>query len=544
MTRTFLVRSAVLAAMASTALASGPAPAPPAGGALRVLKREDSVLVRTPFDPAYDLVTWLRKGGNNALIFNVWRMAPTQDLAAVSARGTALQGAGASFHNCGDDVAPWLINDGFIGGNHGCPSVCRVASPRHGLAVADIGGAWRDPAGTRFTLIRVVDPDTLWFLSDNTGTQAVWRFTTAMAGTRLTNEAGGAALAFTNVRSTQLHPACRVVNHAFLADGRTPVPDGAETECAFLDVVDEYEIINPGAVLKDIQGRPGIEPDFAAARLDAVISNRIVYRFFPRGAMVVEHTAKALQDFHLRYMGFIQSARLVTNGFDVHEYYIPKTRPVEDEGIEYDFRAPLDVSTGCPYVVYFNVRSGAVEDPGNLPDRFIEFLGRRQEGTVVREIGYALGYSLVEGLTRPEQRATNSDTAISFYPNRKSYPVAINQKMAPVLRAGTELRCVAYRQYFKPPGGEAPTCVYWHPEGDAQIVYADYHRAVERDVIRLPAAWAGRPVTVIEKTPSLTLHEQAVGPLGELTVSVTNAYGYGVFHVREVSAQETEFKSQ
>ena len=120
------------------------------------------------------------------------------------------------------------------------------------------------------------------------------------------------ALNFEKVRMVQLRPACRIQRQDYLADGNTPLVDGKPVSCTFLDIVEEYNIINPASLLRDALSHLGMERDFTADCLDAVIHNHIVYRFHSNGANVIYYTAKALQEFRLGYMGFIQSAKLYT----------------------------------------------------------------------------------------------------------------------------------------------------------------------------------------------------------------------------------------
>jgi hypothetical protein len=106
------------------------------------------------------------------------------------------------------------------------------------------------------------------------------------------------------------------------------------------------------------------------------------------------------------------------------------------------------------------------------------------------------------------------------------------RKMGPIIPAGTPFYCIAYRQYFCPAAQQHATCFYLHKESGDTVVYADYHKSVERDVLRLPGELTGRSITVIEKTPSVTLHSTGTVPSGGAAVSVADDYGYIVFKVR------------
>ncbi len=540
-------RFVILCAAAASLVAAEEPPA----NELKVLKTGDLVLIRSTFSPDRDLVVRLNKGSNGQINF-----AGTRLVAPSAAMGPELSRAGVLIHNSGDDTKPWFMEANFmppyggaflLGGNHGSQPVRAVTSPNHGRTVADIGSAWLDGAGTRFTLIRVADSNELWFLSENTAdrdTNAVWRFTLTVAGTVLTRASQTDTLAVAQVTVPQLRPCCRIAKQEYRADGTTPLPDGQVVPCGFLEIVDDHDIIDPGSVLRDVIAHPGVESDFASPRLDAMVAHHIVYRFYPNGAAVIEFHARVLKDFSLRLMGFFQTFKLHQGDFDTHEFYIPKTVPFEFEGRRFDFKSLQDFTAPRLPNIWFDKASRNIESPDNLPDRLIQFLGRNTGGAVTREVGYVMGYSLVRGITRPSERSRRSTRAALINSVGKSALVAVDRKMGPRVPAGTDMRAVVYRQYFKPGGAEAPTCLYWHPEGEAQVVYADYHRSVERDRLRLPEDWAGRPLTLVEKTPSATLHSDRVDAQGAVEVTVSNGYGYVVFLVPGTTREPADRRTQ
>jgi hypothetical protein len=493
---------------------------------LTVARQGDRVLLRSALSATHDLVLSVGRGSNGQFNFEgAYLVAPSTPFTAERPPHETL------FHNSSDDAAPWHVNGTYIGGNHGALGVLELISAGHGLGKSDVGTSWRDGAGRPLHLVSVVSPDKLWFLGENTGAAPIWKFETACTGPTLTRPVDGATVSFTGQVETQLRPGIHRREDAILVDGARPLRSGETVSCAFLDLVEEYDIVNPGAILADVIAHAGEERRFTAGHLDAFVRNRIVYRFHPNGATVVDYRAKALQDFDLYYMGFIQSARLSFDAGRTLAYYIPKTRPFTWEGKDFDFGAIQDYTGLPPSAIYFGAAHGNVSDPDNLPDRFIQLLG--DQGATAPAIGYALGYSLIRGCTRPEVRAANAGIALMLHPHTaKSYPRAIDEKMGPRIRAGTEFHCVAYRQYFDPAAHPNATCVYWYPEGEDVVLHADYHRSVERDVLRLPAALAGKRIDVIEKTPSLVLHTGTVVPASGLTLSVRDGYGTMVLRLQ------------
>lgn len=487
---------------------------------LHVKKSGPSLVLRSRFAPGRDLALTIGLGSNRQINFQqaFWLDAGVEPDLTEARHGTLL-------HGCGDDSAPWNINGTYIGANHGCSDVLEIEQPAHGCSDADLGGAWRDGAGNEFFLLSIPAPDTLWFLGANSGAGGLWQFNTKIAGAVLTNAAGDKTLAWKDCRRAQLRPACRIRRQDYLLNGRTPLPENQWTNCAFLEINEEYDIINPGALLDDIRAHPGRARDWTAPHLDAAIANRIIYRFYPGGATVVRHVSRALQEFRMGYMGFVQSSKLHQGQFDKHEYYIPKTRPFNLAGIAYDFQAIQDYSQKLPQSLHFGAADGNLADTNDPPSRFIQFLGSRAGGAAVRKFGYALGYSPINGLTRRGERARHAQTAITLYTSSKSYPHAVDRQFGQIVPAGTEFDCTAYRQYFDPAAFPNATCVYWHPDGGAIMLYIDYHRAASRDALRLPEFLTGKQLEVIEKTPSLTLHTGGAVPQDGLVISVADAGG-------------------
>ena len=494
---------------------------------LRVVRYGEDVFIRSPFSPADDLVVRVGKGANGQANF-----AGTYLVGASTGMTVGELGAGRLIHGCGDDATPWNLNGTYIGANHGCSDAREVVSASHGRTADDLGTVWKDGAGAEFVLLKVEDADRLWFLSVDQGDGAIWRFTRTLAAPALTR-ADGQTIPFTDAHMVQLRPACRITRQDYLIDGQRPLADGEPVTCEFLDIAEDYDIINPGSLVRDMVEHPGEQRSFVADQLDAVVANSILYRFHPNGACVIDYRAEALQEFNLGYMGFIQSAKLTAGtNYTTHEYFIPKTLPFTQDGLAYDFRSGQDYRTAPPSALNFSVDKLNVEDPGNLPERFIQMLGHEENGRVVHDVGYALGYSLVTGITVPEARAANCGRPLFLYTSAKSYPAAVDAKMGNPIPAGTEFHCRAYRCYFHPSAQPNATFAYWYRDGEDVVLCADYDRSVERDVPALPAECVGRAVEVVDKTPSVTLLTGDTVPDGGVAVSVNGEYGSVVLRVR------------
>jgi len=490
---------------------------------LRVLRSHPLVHIRSQFREDADLVISTGLGANRQITFFRTHLIPRAAGMTPEELST-----GVLIHQATDDATPWNLNGTYIGGNHGCSDVVGVRSTDHGLGTADIGGTWTDAEGTPFHVVKIPDKDTLWFLSDNRGDHPIWRFTTQIVGDRITNGNGAEtrSLQVEEQKRTQLVPALRLLRQEFLADGHRPLAEGQPVECEFLDLVEDQEIINPGAVLAAILARPGVEPDWVAADLAAVVRNRIVYRFHSNGATIVDTRSEALQEFELGYMGFVQSAKLDTGEFDTHEYLVPGTLPFELGGSRYDFSALQDYRQLLAQPVIFSEQAGNLQDPATPPSRFLQFLGRKMDTGIRREVGYALGYSPVSGMTAGGGHGQSVEIAAMLFTSSKSYPHAVDRKLFGKVPAGTEFHCVAYRQYFDPSVAAPATGCHWNRQGDKIIVYADFHQPADRILLPLPAFFAGREFTILERSSSVIVHAEGRIPENGLRVSSDGSPGF------------------
>ncbi|MEI6423565.1 MAG: hypothetical protein WCP55_15205, partial [Lentisphaerota bacterium] len=363
-------------------------------------------------------------------------------------------------------------------------------------------------------------------LSENEGKDEIWKFNGNVQGKSLKNNADGRILNFEEVKMVQITPACRIKEQKYLVNGKTLLEDGKVIPCEFLDIVEEYDIIAPDSLLASIQKNHGKEADFTAGNLDSVLTVRTNYRLSPLGACTVDHKVRANRKFNMGHALFVMTAALDKTDCDIREEYIPKTLPFEKGGIKYDFKSVQDVSAKLTEALDFSSKDKNIEDANNLPDRFIQFLVKKENGKPVRKIGFTIGYSLIEGLSKPELRAKTVNKPLMIFSSSKTYPYALDEKIG-VVQAGTEFHCLVYRQYFNPAAFKNATNVYWHKEGDSCLLYADYHKAVDNDVIKLPDYMSGKKITVVEKTPSVILLTEDKIPADGLRLSVgKEAYGY------------------
>ena len=473
---------------------------------LTVSRRGDSLSIESPFPGGWTLTRTAGVTGPSRL-FN-FRSAT---LKKEGTKEFVLKGSS-------DDICPWNFNGTYIGANHGdfLASAVICAAP-HGLSTKDCGSQWRDAKGTKFYVVKIESPAIVWVLSENLSKEKdVWKFVRPAAGGTLTH-ADGRVLKDFKVQYRQLRPQARVVGRKYLADGKE-LADKTTVQCAVFTVEEEYDIVATDALLKHIIANPGKQISFNAPGLDPVLSQKIVYTYYPDGACLVEHNAKFHRNVRPNYMGFIQAGSMAKGKYGHHLYYIPKTKPFTYEKEEWDFANMVDFTRPIKGSIYFSAKM--FEDPKNLPDRFVQYLKDAQGQP---DAGFVCGYSALSGCTVPGERAKNARVALFLYKTHKTYPHALDGGRIKLIKAGQTFHCLAYRQYFDPNQG-----YYLNRQGDAYVMYADFHAPVKGKVIPLPEKLRTLGMTLLEKSPGVEYRRKD----GSLVFDSPGKNGYGVLKFR------------
>ena len=480
---------------------------------IAVLKKDDVVCIRSWFSAEQDVLIRMHKGGNGQIgFFNTRLIAAETPLEQTGTVESKIM------HHTGDDSTVLFVNGTAIGGNHGLFGVVNMTVEGHGFDAADIGGKWKDAKGSIFYLIKIVNANTLWFLAENTGTPEKWEFKTAIDTSSFSNVNTGKTITVKKSDLVQMCPAVRINKQEYLIDGKTPLQEGNPVICNTLDGVESYDIIAPDSVLEKIKKNPGKTCDFAAPDLESLLTRDSVYQFQPRGVCLTIQRVKMNRDLVIGFTSPVMTAPLVSQANSTYEYYIPDTLPFEVDGVKYDFNAIHNFKVPIKNTVEFR---GKNIDSVNPPHRFIQMVG--EDG--IRQVGFAMGFDGTVGLGKPSELSKNTSLPVYIYKTGKTYPAIIDHK-AGLLKTGTVLEMVGYRKYLNLTEYVNPTCVYFYRNGNALMLYIDYHKPVNNDAIKLPAELTGKKITVIEKTPSLKLLSGDTIAKEGINVSVEGNHGY------------------
>ena len=497
---------------------------------IRVYRDDDGVLIRSEFSADQDLV------------IHVCRVANEESYLISKESSITDYKQGLLLHPSGDDYpASWFGAYHNLGGNHGSPYARVIQMPNHGMTEKDIGTRLTDEKKHVYYIMNILDADTFLIHSDWSGKTSNPRF--FMHSTeKLFRD--GKELKYEQSIFAQMRPGNRITDYRFLVNGTDPLPEKTEVKCDFLDHIFVHDVVNPGAIVDYVKSHPGrntlppLQPrwemlfvntpelkkkyaDFGKLQALATYHNR--YRYEARGACVLYRKA----EFKVA-LGSMRSldTMLCWDGafaqYPHQEFYIPKVKKMKLDG--YQNHAPLECDFARIYkmpdsmpVNYFLKKSDCL-NPEDMPDRFIRLCGDKK-----REIGIALGYSLIHGHSAKSNRGKSRKYGYYFWYTKKIYPQIYTLTG---VRPGRKIETVSYKQYLNPQIEPDATAFYHHREYDADIIYLDFHRSLSRKKIRLPEAMTGKKLSVIEQTSSVTLHTKERIPSDGISLDVKGGYGY------------------
>lgn len=467
-----------------------------------VYRDDKTLLVQSAYTKTHDLVLKYNRIANEAA-YLVPKQSPIQDYA----KGTLL-------HSGGDDYAASAVSGyGYLGGNHGSSSARKLEIPAHGMTDQDVGARLTDASGYTWYIVKILDKDNVMIHPESKKPG----FPQFKQHSQEPLFRDGKPVAFKSSTMTQMTPGSRVNSIEFLVNGTAPLPDKTAVSCDCVDMVIDVDAILPDAVVERVKNEPGRTPDFAARELPVLFNLHAAYCFQPAAACVirakytVKHAVAGLTVHGLTFgwTNLFHSAKC-------QEFYIPKLKPLTIDGVSYDF-ASIYRMPEVWKINYTLTRSDCI-DPEDPPDRFIRVVGGER-----REYGIALGCSLFAGSTAKANKAADRPNPYFLWHTKKMYPLFA---AIPNAKPGDSKEMILYRQYFDPNREPDATACYCHKQNNSQVVYLDFHKPLKNKSIELSSELTGKRITVLERTPSLTLHTSENVPASGIRLSVDGNYGY------------------
>lgn len=482
-------------------------------------KADKEIAIRTSFNASKDLVQFITLGGGNSVVNP--RGGTLIDDKEVSPYAT-----GFVLSQPNDDACPFYFNGGYIGANHGYDRVRRLVLNKHGKTYADICSEWLDEADNKWYIIKIIDENNLWVLGEDLAENEFYNCVPSIEGTTLTHSQGAVnteEIKDFEVINDQLTPIVCHENKKILLNGFIEVSSGGTYSAKYIDIIEEYNIINPSSIVAYLQENmpTGGYTDNPALNVGSVVAKvKNIYRFLSDGTMLVITDFTNLIQINMGYIGIIQN--MIPSEKILR--YIPKAKSVTVGKNTYEFRIPRDMA--LPMSDAVNLTSEYWEVPNSPPDRLIDFY---KDVSGVSKIGFVVGYLPTED----NMASRNVNNAWFLYTTKKSYPHFVDNSLQNPLQAGTTIRGMAYRKFYDIPSDNSNRIsMYTVPFEDRIYLYIDY-QGETNDEFFLPSDCIGKAWAVIEKSDNITVCDSAIK--NRLRIEVTAAepdYGYCVLELK------------
>ena len=385
----------------------------------------------------------------------------------------------ASSSTMDDDVAPSHFQNTTLGANHAQPTQIATITG-HGKTNEDIGTAWVK-GSTTFYIVRIVDENSIEFLSENKGTYNNHNFVALTTGT-ITK--GAESMTITAISNSQLWSSAANKQQRIVLDGNKEVTAAGTYKCHFADIVESYDMVNSADVITNLIARVGSDDDPVYTG-SSMLRFENIYRFYPGGQVLVMENVVALQQVPMQDIMFNQAARFGTNG-NV-KYYVPNSKAFDG----YDFRTPLLV-TWSSSLPAFNFTSDYWNDANNPPNRVVMIKSTtglsNGYGFALGFLPYGVGKSLKDYTTNAFELRNNTG---------KIYPHGVHgNKVGTTMAAGMAYNAVMYRVPFAPQPSHR-IAYYTIPFEDSIYAFVDYAQS-KNEVLEVGDEWNGKPIEVIQ----------------------------------------------
>ena len=495
---------------------------------MSVTKSGNNLYIRAKFNSTLDIIQLVVMATGTAFTNDTVNVqgARTCDNTLSKLSNVAAWNTGTILAQQGDSSAPIQYNGTYIGGNHGAYVVKEITATGHGKTVVDIGSEWTDSLPRKWYLMRIVDANKLWFVSENLSVAPAWSFSLTITGSTLNHSASATntgAITVVSSVGTQLWPALQSQTKKIMLDGITELTVDGTYLCTTLDIVNSYTIPNVAAVLTYVRSLVGgaTQPSFIDSSIAPDVSRTITYRYAENGSCSIIDSVRNYNQLTLNYFGGTQAEPLEYTGKQLWQY-IPRVSPIVGTVKTWDFINQENISGTFEALT---LGLSKFTDVNNPPDRMAQIV----KTAGVSNFGMMIGFSPVRSVGLPATRKTLISESNFVSAIRKQYLKALNGGGSAftgnVLPVNSMYDMVVYRAYWSAETCPDATAFIWFRDGKNIIVIADFHQSVSFSKLPLPEYFSGLDVTVIDKTASLTLHGNNVLNDG-LLVTVTGGYGY------------------
>ncbi len=486
------------------------------------------VFVRYAWDATYDAVAKVRiystdQSANGPVDFYGIKSIPIATANSASAVIAAYL-VGTSIASEGDSAGTFNYNATYIGANHGPFIAHAITCAGHGKTNADVGSEW-SALGRKFYIAKIVDANTLWLVSENSGTHDRWVFYTTLMPTQAFVHSGGAAntSTFTSTADAiaQLSPSLNKRSlHVCVDDALVGTSSSALYTPGKFQIFERYSIINPADAVAFIKENVGKYPSFSDESIanDVAVSN--IHNWNSNGCHTVEQTVTWISAVNQLAQYVVQCYPPVFSGNTLSQY-VPGVSLIG--GL--DYKSKVDITAG---VTPFSVASANWSDQENSPNRLAQIVSNAG----VNKYGSVVGFSPIRGVTTRKKRLLYSASNAATVPSngtKKQYPYAVIKDPA----IGDSYTAIGYYHVFNSAWTPDATVATWFRDGDDYVVILDFHKVSALSRVALPAYCDGFTARLVDSL-NVTLLTNAVIDSGGIAVACTSTYGYAVIRVSAI----------
>ena len=477
---------------------------------LRVKRVGDLAYIAMPYSATHEVVQKMnvfRNVQNDNLNNNV--NFETEHLIG---KGLDITTAGTLLKVSDDDIAPPNLNGSYIGGNHGWNQPQKITKTAHGKTFADIGKLATDTAGNQFTIIQILDANNFVLSAKNKAVDGFTYDFPVPNGTLTFPEGAFSGYTFASMGNT--FDFLKSIDRRVLINGKTVLADGEEKYADYVDVVDVYDAYDLSTAVNILMANSGTysaNPDFTSIGADKLFRIELVYRY-TGNTCLINQSFFNYKKVSLSFLPFIQTLALTEGNL-----YINKILPLSDGVKNWDFRKG-EVWTTAPATL-LQLTKANWESATNPPDRFVQ---------------YTSSYSFATGFVKDKGYQRENNTSAGWlHTSRKIYPYGVYSGTQ-TLNPYQSFSLQSFRSYQNKtpyPAGRISK-VEWLDNGEYYLIL-DWNASVF-ETITLPKEVIGKQITVIEKTPNVSvLSTVATSELVvNVVVDVTNVYGYLVLKIK------------
>lgn len=495
----------------------------------------NELYVRTRFDEEYDLLQkfiGLTKGyanHNSPIDFT--------DSGLIPKISNSMTNISTLLSSGGDEATPFKFNASYIGANHGQSNAVIVTSLNHRKTYADIGSLWEDSAGDNWNLLKIIDENTLLFLSENMSNDInKYSFKNNLSGTLVYVEYAKNTkniIVDSVVANQQLCPSVKTLEktvYVIINGKRYKARDGLTIGCDYTEIVEKYQIINPATLGRTLrENRPDggyTEPQNLAVG-EPIVDYNMTYRIMPDGTVLSIFDHEILENVNFIYYGGVQyQAKNDAFCGGVHRY-IPKLKEFTHKNLTLAFTEPVNM-TNLTYPSGFCIDIiKDLWDGETSPDRQIDYYKDKNQAI---KASFACGYlPILDG--EISKRSENLNAAGFLYQSKKAYPYFVDSKTFETTGTKNQrIQGVAYKKYL--PRSESDISYYTIPYERDTYVYIDCHK-ISKHKLELSKFLKDRvKLFEIEKSQNVSYNISK----GEIEVEMkAGTYGYLVLCIKDRS---------